>query len=53
MQTYFERLKSIHFNHEVTINKCKVKTVILKIIKMQRSKSDTVVIDQTHAKFSV
>ena len=42
-------MKWIHFNPEVTINKCKVKTVNLKIIKMQTCKSDTVRIDQAYA----
>ena len=37
------------FNHEATMNKCKVKTVNLNIIKMQTCKSDTVMIDQAYA----
>ena len=32
------------------INKYKVKAVNVKIIKMQRCKSDTVIIDQAYAK---
>ena len=35
------------------INKYKVKAVNLKIIKMQRCKSDTVIIDQAYAKTSI
>ena len=42
-------MKWIHFNPELTINKCKVKTVNVKIIKMQTCKSDTVRIDQAYA----
>ena len=43
----------IHFNPEVTINKCKVKTVNLKIIKMQTWTWDTVMVDQACAKCSM
>ena len=43
----------MHFNPEVTINKCKVKTVNLKIIKMQTCKWDTVMVDQAYAKTSI
>lgn len=39
----FKKLKWILFNPEVTVNKCKVKTVKL---KMLTSKWDTVIMDQ-------
>ena len=41
------------FNHEATMNKCKLKTVNLKIIKMQTCKSDNVMIDQAYEKKSI
>lgn len=40
----------MHFNPEVTTDKCKLKTAKLKLIKLQTCKSDTIMIDQAYGK---